>query len=149
MVYDYELELGDAGLLVEKHLPAVDDGTGNIVIPVERYGYNELGQRTAVTDTLGILTCYAYTTGDAGEAGTLFATGVTPVPGLLTQIVEDCGGSLERTTTFREFDAAGNAQIMETPFGEFTRSAAGHSIRTTSYQYDALNRQTAITNLLV
>ncbi len=146
-VYDYEVGLGEAGLLVEKRFPAVDDGTGNIVTPIESYGYNQFGQRTTVTDTLGIKTCYVYTTGDASEANTIFAAGVSPVPGLMTQVIEDCGGTLARTTTFREFDAAGNAQIIEEPFGELVPNG-GHDIRVTTQRFDDRDRPIEITDVI-
>ncbi len=139
--YDYELDLGDAGLLVRKTLPAVDDGSRAVANPVITYNYNVQGQRTEVNDPLGQKMCFVYTTGSADEASDgatpLFAAGITPVPGLLTQQVEDCGGALERATVYRNFDAAGNPQTIESPFGVDDR-------RTRETVYDARNRTVEI-----
>lgn len=138
-VYDYEENSGQAGLKVRHIFPAVQDENGQNVTPEERYVYNGQGQMTELIDRRGNKTCFVYTTGAASEAGTIFADGVTPVPGLLTQTVGDCGGPLERRTVYRNFDAAGNAQVKEEPFGV----AGGRlqvATRTTQMRFDTRNR---------
>ncbi|MCA9982228.1 MAG: RHS repeat protein, partial [Anaerolineales bacterium] len=116
LVYDYEEGLGEVGNLVKIIYPPVPNENGVVVTPEESYSYNTHGLMTELIDKLGLVTCFVYTTGDPSEAGTIFATGVTPVAGLLTQVVEDCGGVLERTTSYTQFDTAGNAQRITEPF---------------------------------
>ena len=62
-----------------------------------------------------MVTKYVYSQGTPDEAygqpGALFAQGVTPVPGLLTKVIQDFGGASRPnlTTITRDFDGAGNA----------------------------------------
>lgn len=111
MVFDYEVGQGEAGNVVQVIYPAVEDGEAGraLVNPVESFEYNAAGQVTRTVDVRGVATCMVYTTGDPSEANTLFVAGVTPVPGLLTERIEDCGGALQRSFVFRQFDAAGYA----------------------------------------
>jgi RHS repeat-associated protein len=140
-VYDYEENVGTAGKLIRVEHPAVDDGTGQIVVPTERYTYNPLGLVATYTDPRGIITQYVYTQGTAEEAADgnnpLFAAGVTPVPGLRTQIIVDMGGE-NFTTVYRNFDGAGNPQTMIAPGGR----------NVTEVAYDALNRMISHTDAL-
>ena len=110
--YDYEVGQGERGLPVIIQYPPVEDEHGVLVTPTVTYEYNSYGQVVRETDVMGVVTCYTYTQGTADEAsdGT-FAPGVTPVPGLLTQVTRDCGG-LNQTTTYRLFDGAGNPQAI-------------------------------------
>jgi len=143
--YDYELGQGEIGLPVRIEYPPVEDEWGQVVTPTEAFEYNAWGQLTRAVDLRGVATCYVYTQGTADEASggsnPLFASGVTPVPGHLTQIVEDCAGSLERVTILREFDAAGNPQLIIEPPGDF-------GPRQSVLAYDARNRLTSMTDPL-
>lgn len=134
-VYDYEVGSGTAGLLVQEIYPAVQDEVGNTVTPTVSYTYNDFGLLASVTDERGIVTEFVYTQGTPDEASNgsnpLFAPGVDPVPGLLTQIIENAGGGshLNLTTIYREFDALGNAQEIVEPRGAVVQ-----------YLYDAMGR---------
>ena len=138
-VYDYEEDTGDAGNLIRVEYPPVDDGTGQVVTPTISYTYNAWGLLETETDARGTVTIYIYTQGTPDEASNgatpLFISGVTPVPGLLTQIIEDSGGE-NLTTTHRDFDGAGNTGTVVGP--------DGHDA--TTYAYDAMNRITSETN---
>jgi YD repeat-containing protein len=107
--YDYELGLGQAGRLVRITYPPVQDENGDLVTPVVSYTYNSLGLRETETDFYGTVTCYTYTQGTNdeayGQSGALFAQGVTPVPGLLTQVIQDDGG-YDYTTIYKDFNPA-------------------------------------------
>ena len=137
--YDYEAGLGTAGMLVQITLPAVANETGTVVTPTLRYTYTPWGALDTMTDARGVITQYRYTHGTAAEAAggatPRFAPGVTPVPGLLTAVVQDVGG-LNRTSTADQFDAAGNAGR--------TRDANGTDPHT--FQYDPWNRVVATTD---
>lgn len=119
-VYDYEEGVGEQGLLIRIEYPPVEDENGVIVTPTVSYTYNSLGLVDTETDARGTLTRYVYTQGTpseaAGGANPLFAPGVTPVPGLLTQIIEDDGGAA-LTTTYKDFDALGNPLTVIGPGG--------------------------------
>lgn len=111
--YDYELDMGEAGNLVRTESPAVEDENGVLVTPVMSRTYDSLGLLETETDVRGAVTRYVRTQGTLdevyGQPGALFAEGVTPVPGLITQVIEDDGG-YGYTTTYRDFDALGNPQ---------------------------------------
>jgi RHS repeat-associated protein len=136
--YDYEVGQGERGLLVQVAYPSVTDENGEEVTPVAAFEDNAFGQTIRSVNLRGVATCYVYTRGAddeaAGGANALFAPGATPVPGLLTQMKEDCGGPLERTTVYKEFDAAGNPQLILLPATENTREMR--------LSYDARNRVT-------
>jgi RHS repeat-associated protein len=142
-IYDYEANQGNAGHLIRVEYPQVTDHTGAAVTPKVSYSYNALGLLDSETDQQGLVTKYIYTQGTADEASSganaRFAPGVTPVPGLLTQIVEDFGDAahLNLTTTYRDFDAQGNAQTESDPRDNFTR-----------YTFDALGRTLTMTDPL-
>jgi RHS repeat-associated protein len=157
-IYDYEVGLGEAGNLVRVEYPPVPDEYGTLVTPTVTYGYNQWGQAVTETDKLGVVTVYRYTQGTPDEAhgqpNALFAQGVTPVPGLLTQVTRDYGG-LEETTTYRDFDAAGKPQTVLGPgyaggggggcstCGGNSGSSAGGAFAggtETHYTYDAWDR---------
>ncbi|MGB0384815.1 MAG: kelch repeat-containing protein [Ardenticatenaceae bacterium] len=134
--YDYEEAVGEAGKLIRIEYPPITDTTGTVVTPTVSYTYNQWGLLDTQTDRRGTVTKYVYTEGTSDEASDgadpLFAEGVTPVPGLLTQMVEDYGDNshLNLTTTFKNFDAQGNAQTMLDPRGN-----------PTSYTFDAMGRK--------
>ncbi len=131
--YDYELGVGEAGKLVRVEYPQVRDENGLLVTPTISYTYNSLGLMETETDERGTVTRYLYTQGTPTETFTgtnpLFAPGVTPVPGLLTQIVRDDGG-LELTTTYQDFNAQGRALTVIRPGGRHV----------TRYLYDQMGR---------
>ncbi len=151
-IYDYEMAAGLAGHLVQIVYPAVADEVGNIVTPTVSYTYNNLGLLASFIDERDIVTEYIYTEGTAEEASNgsnpLFAPGVAPVPGLLTQVIEDAGDSshLNLTATYQEFDAVGNPQLIIEPRGELYQYAydeMGRVVReenglgfVTTYAYD-------------
>ncbi|RKY56172.1 MAG: hypothetical protein DRP96_11545, partial [Candidatus Neomarinimicrobiota bacterium] len=150
--YDHEIGQGERGLPVVVQYPPVEDESGDIVTPTVTYEYNAYGKVVRETDVMGVVTCYTYTQGTAEEAtdGT-FAPGVTPVPGLLTKVVRDCGG-LDQTTTYRLFDAAGNPQSI-TGFGAESAGCPSCSVgqratavHETRLAYDGLNRVISRTN---
>lgn len=138
--YDYEVGMGERNKLVRVELPPVDDGTGTIVTPVIQYTYNSVGQRETVTDARGTVTKYVYTQGIPDEAagGTTpyFRAGITPIPGILVQRIEDFGdGSHENlTSTFTDLDASGNPGRMTGPGGDDT----------TTFTYDSQDRVIAV-----
>ena len=138
-IYDYEEEAGSAGKRIRIDYPLVANELGQVVLPTIQYTYNAWGLLATETDALGTVTQYIYTQGTADEAAgganPLFASGVTPVPGLLTQVVEDAGGE-NLTTSFRDFDAAGYPGTTVAP-GEHL---------TTTYAYDNMNRILSATN---
>lgn len=113
--YDYELDQGERGLLMRVEYPRVQNEHGLWVTPVETFAYNAWGQVTRSVDPRGIVTCYTYT---LGTETNLFAPGVKPVPGLLIQMAEDCGGPLQRVTEWRDFNAIGLPQHIRYPGGE-------------------------------
>ena len=126
-VYDYEEGAGEAGKLIRVEYPQVQDDTGALVTPMVRYTYNALGLLETETDERGVVTKYVYSQGTPDEAygqpGALFAQGVTPVPGLLTKVIQDFGDAshLNVTTITRDFDGAGNAKTMVAPNSAITR----------------------------
>ncbi len=134
-VYDYEVGSGIAGNLVQVIYPAVEDEVGNVVTPTILYTYNSFGLLDTFIDERGIVTQYVYTQGMFNEnsngTNPLFAPGVTPVPGLLTQVIEDVGDAthLNLTTFYQNFDATGNPQTVIEPRGEIYL-----------YEYDAMGR---------
>lgn len=142
-VYDYEEGSGDAGTLIRIEFPEVRDETGAPVTPTVRYSYNAAGQILSQSDPHGVITRYIYTQGTADEAANgnnpLFLPGVTPVPGLLTQVIEDAGNQddLNVTTVFRGFDGASNPTERVDPHGALYRFA-----------YDAMNRLVSTTDPL-
>ncbi|MCP5094762.1 MAG: hypothetical protein GY943_04340, partial [Chloroflexi bacterium] len=117
-IYDYELGLGDAGLLMRIEYPSVPDENGVLTTPTVNYTYNDLGLLATETDVRGTVTRYIYTQGTADEAAgganPLFAPGVTPVPGLVTQVIADDGG-FNQTTISKDFDELGNPQTIIFP----------------------------------
>ncbi len=139
-VYDYEEGLGAVGKIIRIEYPAVLDATGTTVTPTVSYTANALGLVETETNARGVVTRYVYTQGSADEAfggsNARFASGVTPVPGLLTAIIEDDGGA-NLTSTFTNFDSAGNPGTI---------SASG--AQTTTLAYDALGRVVALTDTL-
>ncbi len=143
-VYDYETGAGNAGNLVEIIHPPVEDGrTGQQVTPKETFVYDAHGRIVEMVNRRGVKRCFVYTTGAAGEAANgatpLFAAEVAPVPGHLTQDIEDCGGPSQRATRMREFDALGNPLIVEGPVGTPEQ-------RTFRYTYDSRGRQSSKTD---
>lgn len=139
--YDYEVGSGSAGHLVQITYPSVESSAGDVVTPTIEFSYNTLGLLETLTDERGITTRFIYTQGTPDEASSgsnaLFAPGATPVPGLLTQVIEDAGGAGHRnsTTVFKNFDRAGNPQLIIQARGERYQ-----------YQYDVLNRPVAVEN---
>jgi YD repeat-containing protein len=117
-IYDYEENAGSVSNLIRIEYPQVEDEAGATVTPTETFSYTGSGQIASVTDAQGTVTRYVYTQGTADEAAggdnARFATGVTPVPGLLTQVIKDEWGSSE-TTTYTDFDAAGNPGTVTGP----------------------------------
>lgn len=144
-VYDYETGAGQAGNLVRVEYPPVPDETGQVVTPTLLLTYNAWGLRETETDVRGVVTRYVYSQGTPDEAygqpNALFAQGVTPVPGLLTRVIEDYGSAphLNVTTIYRDFDAAGNALTVIGPRG---------SAAVTHYTTDAWNRVLTETDAL-
>ncbi len=136
--YDYELGLGDAGKLLQIAYPPQQDETGAWVTPVISYTYNILGLLAEETARDGAITRYVYTQGTPDEAYTgthaLFAQGVTPVPGLRTQIARLSGGTT-LTTTYRDFDALGRALTTIAADGNLNRVL-----------YDSMGRTISSTN---
>jgi YD repeat-containing protein len=109
-VYDYEEGAGEAGNPIRIEYPAVEDENGTTASPVEHFTYNSWSLLETETDPAGVVTRYIYTQGTPDEAygqpGALFADGVTPVSGLLTQLIRDEGG-LHVTSIYKEFNAHG------------------------------------------
>jgi RHS repeat-associated protein len=140
-VYDYEEGVGEAGNLIRIEYPQVDDGTGNIVTPMVHYTYNEWGLLETERDARNMVTRYVYTQGTSDEAyggaNARFLPGVTPVPGLLTQVIEDEGGA-NLVTLYRDFDGAGNSGRRIGPDGR----------ETTILTYDPMNRLLTETDAL-
>ncbi len=163
-VYDYETGAGTAGNLVRVEYPAVPDENGQVVTPTVRTTYNALGLKETETDQRGTVTKYVYTQGApdeaAGGANPLFAQGVTPIPGLLTKVIEDYGAAphLNVTTVYKEFTAFGKPMTV---FGPNHGAGAGASCATcgaggggavggtvTHYTYDAWGRALTETDAL-
>ncbi|MCW5844574.1 MAG: right-handed parallel beta-helix repeat-containing protein, partial [Caldilinea sp.] len=142
-VFDYEEGAGNAGNLIRIVYPSVPDENGGIQTPMVHYTYNGLGLLETETDARGTVTRYVYTQGTpdeaSGGANARFAPGVSPVPGLLTQVIQDYGdgGHLNITTISKDFDGMGNAQTVIAPNG-----AATH------YAYDLMGRVSAETDAL-
>ncbi|MEZ4682083.1 MAG: RHS repeat domain-containing protein [Caldilineaceae bacterium] len=142
-VYDYEEGQGEAGRLIRIEYPQVENENGLLVTPKVTYSYNAFGLLESETDLQGRITRYVYTQGTADEASgganARFAPGVIPVPGLLTQMIEDFGDAahLNLITSYKDFDAQGNPQTVVDPRGNVTR-----------YSYDALGRLLTITEPL-
>jgi RHS repeat-associated protein len=134
-VYDYEVAAGQAGNLVRVEYPPVRDPQGALVTPFARYSYTARGQLETETSTRGTVTRYVYTQGTPSEASTgsnpRFAPGVSPIPGLLAQVIFDYGDAphLNLATTYKDFDKAGHAMTVVSTNGASTR-----------YTYDALGR---------
>ena len=143
-IYDYEEDAGNAGNLIRIESPEVEDETGTTVTPTVRYSYNGWGQVTSVTDEQGTVTRYVYTQGTSdeafGEVNARFQDGVTPVPGLLTQLVKDESGA-NQTTTYTNFDAFGNPGTVIGP------GCCGNG-QVTQYTYDTLGRVLTKTDTL-
>ncbi|MEM7534453.1 MAG: cytochrome D1 domain-containing protein [Chloroflexota bacterium] len=138
-VYDYEEGVGNAGKLIRILYPPVANEQGTVVTPQVSYTYNALGLLATETDARGMVMRYVYTQGTTDEASTgsnpLFQAGVTPVPGLLTQLIRDDGG-LTLTTIYRDFDGMGNAGTIIQPDGKDTRT----------YTYDTMGRIVTMTD---
>lgn len=125
-IYDYEEDAGDEGNLIRIEYPPVPvgDGSGLMITPTVQTSYNAWGLVESETDQRGAVTRYVYTQGAADEASgganPLFAPGVVPVPGLLTQVIRDYGAAphLNQTTTYRDFDNNGNPMTVLGPGGE-------------------------------
>ncbi len=139
-LYDYEEDPNENGTgnLIRIDYPQVEDENGDPVTPSVSYTYNAAGQVTTMTDEAGTITRYVYTSGSADEAfggaTPLFNDGVRPVPGLLTQRIEDDGG-VNQTTNYRAFNALGKPGTVTRPGNQVSY-----------YTYDALGRVTAKTN---
>ncbi|MCZ7570272.1 MAG: hypothetical protein M5U01_17040 [Ardenticatenaceae bacterium] len=144
-LYDYDVGGGEAGKLAEVRYPTVADENGTLITPTVRYAYNAWGQMEAITDERGTATRFIYTQGTADEAADggnpLFAPGVTPVPGLLTKVVEDEAG-IAQTTMRKDFDAAGNPRIL------VGAACCGGQGPETHYAYDAWGRVVSMTDPL-
>ncbi|MCP4363077.1 MAG: RHS repeat protein, partial [Chloroflexi bacterium] len=141
--YDYEENLTQIGNLIRIEYPVITDENGLLVTPTQSYAYNALGFVETETDARGTVTRYVYTQGTPDEAASganpLFAPGVSPVPGLLTQIIENDGGlgpTETLTTTYKEFDALGNSQTVIAPGG----------LNVTLFLYDNIGRVISQTN---
>ena len=138
-VYDYEEGVGDAGNLIRIEYPPVPDENGTVVTPTVQNTYNAWGFIETKTDQRGTVTRYVYTQGTpdeaSGGANPLFAPGVTPVPGLLTQQIEDDGDAshLNLMAIYKDFDGAGNPGTILGP------GCCGQG-QVTHYTYDALGR---------
>ena len=132
-LYDYEVGAGQAGRLVQITYPGVDNGNGVLTRPTELFNYNTWGLIESEVDRRGVVTKYIYTQGTAAEASgggnPLFAAGVTPVPGHLTQVILDYGGE-NLSNIYKEFGGAGNPGVTVGPDGH----------ETTNFSYDAMNR---------
>ena len=84
--------------------------------------YNEMGLVETERDVRGTITRYVYTQGMLDEAADganpLFAPGVAPARGVLTQIIVDDsdadGDGFSYTTTYKSFDELD--EILETIF---------------------------------
>jgi hypothetical protein len=105
--YDYELDAAngdpsDDARLARVDYPSVQNENGVWVTPTVTYTYNARGQLKTESDPRGAVTRYVYTQGTAEEAydgsTPLFAQGVTPVPGLLTRVIQGYGSSTPLTT---------------------------------------------------
>jgi len=129
-VYDYEEGAGEAGNLLRIEAPPVEDETGATVTPITRLTYSDAGQVTTVTDPQETITRYVYTRGSADEAvggaNARFAEGVTPVPGLLAQIIKDDASTPlstgdRETITLTDYDAVGNPGTIIDAAGRATR----------------------------
>jgi RHS repeat-associated protein len=144
--YDYELGQSEAGKLLRIVYPPVKNESGVVVTPTVSYTYNAWGLKATESDARGAVTKYLYTQGTPDEAygqpNARFAQGVTPVPGLLTQVIRDFGG-IGETTTYTHFDAAGNPQIVLGPGGAGGQACCGNSANAngtvTRYTYNAWN----------
>lgn len=138
-IYDYEEGIGEQGLLIRVEHPVVEDENGIPTVPTVSYTYNSWGLLETETDARGTATRYMYTQGTSEEAsnGTnpLFAPGVTPVPGLLTSVIQDDGG-FNLTTTYKDFNALGNPMTIIVPGGN----------NVTHYVYDEMGRVTSQTD---
>ena len=119
-IYDYEEDPNEAGSgnVIRIEYPDVENENGDPVTPTVSYSYNAAGQVSSVTDEAGTITRYIYTSGSADEAfggaTPLFQDGVSPVPGLLTQVIEDEGGA-NQTTTYSDFTALGKPGTVTGP----------------------------------
>lgn len=146
--YDYEEGIGNAGKLIRIEYPPVPNEFGLVVTPVVSYTYNAWGLIETETDARGTVTKYIYTQGTPDEAygqpNAVFAPGVMPVPGLLTQIIEDFGG-INLTTIYRDFDGAGNAIRMIGPGVHLTTTYAFDDMNRVLSQTDAVGIVTAFT----
>ena len=138
-IYDYEEGVGTAGNLIRVILPPVANEFGVTVTPTLSYTYNEWNLLETETDARGSVTRYIYTTGDTEETSTgntpLFKPNTSPVPGYLTQIIQDDGG-LDLTITYRDFDGAGNPGTIIPPGG----------VNTQTVTYDDMNRVLTVTD---
>ncbi len=138
-IYDYEEGVGTAGNLIRTILPPVANEVGLVVTPTVAYTYNALNLLETETDARGSTTRYIYTTGSDDEASTgtspLFQADSTPFPGLLTQVIQDDNG-INLTTTYRDFDAAGNPRTIIMP----------GQVNTQTLTYDEMNRVLTITD---
>ncbi|MCP4357958.1 MAG: RHS repeat protein, partial [Chloroflexi bacterium] len=143
-IYDYEENVDQEGKIIRIEYPPVQDNNGNWITPTVRYTYNNLGLTETEENKNGVITRYVYTTITDTH---LFLPGVTPLPGLLTQVIEDDGG-LALTTTYQDFDANGMALTEIQPGGvDITRYATDEMGRvisetnaagaTTLYEYDS------------
>jgi RHS repeat-associated protein len=143
-IYDYEEGAGNSGNLIRIEYPEVLDANGNPVTPTETFSYNAWGQVTSKTDPQGTVTSYVYTQGTPDEAANgatpLFLPGVTPVPGLLRQIIED-NGTLTRITAYTGFDATGSHRQMQ------ITDAAGTALELVTVEdYDADGNRIRLTD---
>lgn len=136
--YDYEVDANDGDLnddaqLVRVAYTAVPDETGQLVIPTEYYSYNQWGLLETKTDADGKVTRYVYT--QDSDTG-LFLPGVTPKPGLLTQVISGDDTATPLTTTYQDFNAQGYALTLIAPGGQ----------NITHYAYDEWGRVISQTN---
>ena len=143
--YDYELDpddgyTGDDDKLVRVEYPQLQDENGDWVTPTMTYTYNNWGQIETTKDFRDTLTHYVYTQGTPEEAADgsnpLFAPGVTPVPGLQTQLIHGYSSDEAQTTIFKSFTALGEAMMVIRPDERVTMT----------YTFDDLGRKLSQTN---
>lgn len=121
--------------------PPITIDTGVLMTPTESYTYNEMHLLESITDIHGLLTKYIYSEGTIDEASDglnpLFVSGVTPIPGLLTQVIEDYGDSTHQnlTTTYKDFNALGYPTTIIYPSGSVI-----------NYTYDDVGQITRVEN---
>jgi RHS repeat-associated protein len=132
-VYDYEEGEGEAGRLIRIEYAPVSLANGQIVTPTTSYTYNQWGLLETETDASGRVTRYVYT--QDSDTG-LFLPGVSPLPGLLTQVIHGDNTTIPLVTIYKDFNAQGQALTVIHPGGE----------NITRYAYDNWGRVISETN---